>query len=215
MDDAVEWAGTNSAKRVRDESGESPEAKRLRAAGLIFLDILEDVDSSDRALAAPADGDLATVLKSLEEEIAFLSPIPSQQPEHVPAQAPSSTSASESDESRQSDLDYLLGASDDDLGLPPTVQSSDDGEGTEADPGEDGIHGDAVLGQIWGFEDEIPSYYESLDFGGFGEDDAAAEVGSGVEAVFDGGLFGYPDAAFYAQSDFADRSRRPESLPAV
>ncbi|MQM08255.1 hypothetical protein Taro_041110 [Colocasia esculenta] len=212
MGETVDSAVTNNAKRVRDESGESPESKRFRAADLILLDILEDVDSADRNLAALAAGDLAVVLKSFEEEITALSPHRSQEPQqqvkNKAPQPPPSTSTSDSDGLRQSDLDYLLEASDDELGLPPTSPPSDEREVTEDDLGNEATQG---FGQIWGLDDEIPNYYEAMGFEGFGQaDDKSPAVGTDGVA-FDGGLFEYPGAPDFPP----DCLWRPESQPAV
>ena len=89
----------NNKKRVRDDSpdseSDSAEVKRLREN---LLDFLDDSDS------VPTIQDLDSVMKSFEEEI---SPVPVVD------------LTSESGES-QPDLGYLLEASDDELGLPPS-----------------------------------------------------------------------------------------------
>lgn len=201
MEDAG-FGGIGVAKRRRDESEEAPEAKRIRAADLILLDILDDAD--------PSDGDLASVMRSFEEEIASFSPPPAdqQRPEGAATETPPSTEGR-----RGSDLGYLLEASDDELGLPPTVpSSSDEGEGAEGDLVEGGSQGTAVgFGQIWGLDDEIPNCYDALEFGVFGQDGRVAGGDDGV--VFDGGLFDYAD--FVSMAEFAEFSWQPESLPAV
>lgn len=197
MEDAS-YGVSSCAKRRRDEAEEAPDAKKIRAADLILLDILEDA-------ADPADGDLASVMRSFEEEIASFSSPPAGQ------QRVEDGGVSMSVEDRQgSDLGYLLEASDDELGLPPTVpSSSEEGEGAEGDNlGEVGNQGTDGLGQIWGLEDEIPSCYDALEFGVFGQDGGPGDV-----VVFDGGLFDYTDAA--ALAELAEFSWHPESLPAV
>ncbi|KAL6010906.1 hypothetical protein ACLOJK_001348 [Asimina triloba] len=177
-----------SKKRLRVDSDESPETKHFRPD---LLDILDDAD------AAGSTEDLATVMKSLEEEISQIMPAP------PPVQA----SESDSGES-QPDLGYLLEASDDELGLPPTSSSAGndwqdgfDAAGAEPEP--------VGFGQMWGFEDVIPSY-DALEFGtrldGEKADDGAV--------VFDG-LFNYEDVAGSGPSEFSEFSWRPESLPAL
>ncbi|CAA6665395.1 unnamed protein product [Spirodela intermedia] len=130
--------------------------------------------------------------------------------------------ASDSDDCAvQPDLSYLLEASDDELGLPPTIvptSSSDEGEATaEGDLGEE-VKPEAALfaPQIWGFDDEIPCYCDPLDLGlGQEDDENAAAAAAAGGALLDGGLFDYADVGPFGPSDFLDYSWRPESLPAV
>ncbi|KAJ8498617.1 hypothetical protein OPV22_009169 [Ensete ventricosum] len=178
-------------KRLREEDAdemESPEVKRLRAD--LLFDILDDDSGA-------GDQDLASVIKSLEEEIALPSPHPKTQLAQEP-----------SDVAGQPDLGYLLEASDDELGLPPTAAlwSVDEAAGASelgsvAEP-----EGSAGLGQIWGFDDAIDGY-EGFGLGIRPEEREAAEDG----LVLDGGLFDYGDEL----SGPYDLSWRPESLPAV
>ncbi|MQL88956.1 hypothetical protein Taro_021533 [Colocasia esculenta] len=209
--------GTHTAgsKRFHDESGETdessplqPQHKRLYAADRLLLDILEDMtDSGDRGPADPAAaGDLATVMRSFEEEIAALSSSPRPQQKCLEQIC---------DDLGQSDLGFLLEASDDDLGLPPTLPpSSDEGEVVDGDAGVGGgDRGLDAMGNLWAFDDDDRSCYEALRFGGFSEGDEVAGADDGV--VVDGDLFGYSDAGPSAASEFADLSWRPESLPAV
>ncbi|KAG8475675.1 hypothetical protein CXB51_032410 [Gossypium anomalum] len=104
----------NSKKRARDDSNESgldsPDVKRLRDD--LFLD---DSDS------LPLNQDLASVMKSFEEEIAA---VPSTSTESMPVVDLTSDSGDS-----QPDLGYLLEASDDELGLPPPTASTTDTEG--------------------------------------------------------------------------------------
>ncbi|XP_077210890.1 uncharacterized protein LOC143846344 [Tasmannia lanceolata] len=167
-DNSVSSNGNN--KRVRDDSDESPESKRLRAN---LLDFLDDSD-------APGDRNpaLASVIRSFEEEIHSL-----VDNDTLPAPLPSLEF--ESFESSLPDLGYLLEASDDDLGLPPTISGSDEND-KEGDS--DIFHvSPNLIGfdqMFWGFEDEIPSY-DALEFG-------IPEDGNGNEDTFVlfEGLFG-------------------------
>ena len=139
------------------------EAKRLRPEDL--LDLLDDETD------AAAVGDLASVMRSLEEEIAA-GDVGAPQPE----------------------LGFLLEASDDELGLPPA------GGATSDSSEEAGAAGDleeitGFGGQIWGFEDEIDGGY-----GGYGvtssPEAAAAAAAAAAEwgdDGFDAGLFGFAD----------------------
>uniref|UniRef100_A0ACD5VEA5 Uncharacterized protein n=1 Tax=Avena sativa TaxID=4498 RepID=A0ACD5VEA5_AVESA len=187
-----------SSKRAREADlaaaggGEGPEAeaKRLRPEDL--LDMLDDVVDTDAAAA----GDLASVMRSLEEEI--------------------SAGELELDVGPpQPELGFLLEASDDELGLPPaggSYTSSDDYAG--AGEPEDAA---AVFGaQIWGFEDEIDG---AADYG-FGAVTSSPEAAAAAAAAaaewgddgFDAGLFGFTDDSF-GPSDLA--ALRQETMPAV
>lgn len=196
----MEDSSTNenkSNKRVRDDSASSLELKRSRVDSVTDLSGLNRVDSETREINSPEPEkitddildmlddpdsepeieDLDSVIKSFEEEI--LNPDP----------------ATDSGE-----LVYLLGASDDELGLPPAFSPSD----------EQPVHKvsdlvinppDAVeLNENFAFVDELPGY-DSFGFG-IGEDN-----GGNVDFVTLGGLFDYSDGPEY--------SWRPESLRAL
>ncbi|KAL6007458.1 hypothetical protein ACLOJK_032956 [Asimina triloba] len=171
-------ADSDSSPESHTESQpDSPEAKRLHA------DLLEILDNPESA--GDKNDDLASVMKSFEEEIASSLPQP-----------PASDSVE-----RPPDLGYLLEASDDELGLPPTASERDD---LVRGPFE--AEG---LGQMWGFEDEIPSY-DALEFGirhvKENEEEEAA-------FVFEG-LFDYSDVGCWP-SEFSNVSWQPETLPAL
>ncbi|RRT32210.1 hypothetical protein B296_00055688, partial [Ensete ventricosum] len=185
---AMEESGDHKRRRGEDEGDgfpeiSSPEAKRIRE-NLLLDDILDDDSGA-------GDQDLASVMKSLEDEIALPSPPP--QPQSVVA-------------IDQPDLGYLFEASDDELGLPPPPPApSMSDEPPEADvavaPGVGGEMDGVGFGQIWGFDDEINGYGWLDEFGIRPEERAEAEL-NGV--VFDGGLF-----------DYADLPWRSETLPAL
>ncbi|KAJ8501267.1 hypothetical protein OPV22_011819 [Ensete ventricosum] len=178
-----------SRKRRRDEGEEespemsSPVAKRL------LLDILDDD-------ADPGDQDVASVMRSLEEEIALHSPLPHLTPQD----------AAQSDQ--PPDLGYLFEASDDELGLPPPAPSSS-GDGSEA-YNEEGFGFGFGFGQIWGFDEDLRGY-DGFEFGIRPDERAEAEDG----VVFDGGLFDYGEATPCGAPELADLSWRSETLPAV
>ncbi|KAJ8641872.1 hypothetical protein MRB53_018566 [Persea americana] len=190
-------ADSRSNKRPRvdlDESSpdspESPETKRLREN---ILDILDDEDAPDRD---PATQDLASFMKSFEEEIG----LSSSDSLHPPSQE------SEVGESLP-DLGFLLGASDDELGLPPTSSSGEENEKDE----EDILRGPSEtvgFDQMWGFEDEIPCY----DVLGYG---IRSEEKHEEDSVVLGGLFDFSDAVSGPPSEFSEFPWRPESLPAL
>lgn len=183
-----------SNKRAREADGEraapveAAEAKRIRPEDL--LDMLED----DADAAAPG-ADLASVMRSLEEEIEISA---GEFPDlEALATAP------------QPELGFLLEASDDELGLPPAAgggsdSSSDAGAGDLAGFGE----------QIWGFEDDID--------GGAGvtssPEAAAAAAAAAAEwgdDGFDAGLFGFEFAeANFGPSDL-EILRYENTMPAV
>jgi len=167
--------------------GPEAEAKRLRPEDL--LDMLDDVVDTD----AEAAWDLASVMRSLEEEI--------------------SAGELELDVGPpQPELGFLLEASDDELGLPPATgssSSSDDGAGGAWDAEEPAAFG----AQIWGFEDEIDGYA----YGGVTSSPEAAAAAAAAAAEwgddgFDAGLFGFGDDSF-GPSDLA--ALRQETMPAV
>ncbi|XP_039059898.1 uncharacterized protein LOC120203791 [Hibiscus syriacus] len=182
----------NSKKRVRDDSNESdldsPEVKRLRDD---FLDLLDESDS------LPVNQDLASVMKSFEDEISA-------------AQSTSTESApvvyltSDSGDS-QTDLGYLLGASDDELGLPPPMASTTGGEirseVTDLAPVDSHSSG---IGDLWGFEGQNRSY-DSLELGFFDN--------YYVDHVAYDGLFEYADV-YYDSSDISGQLWPPETLSA-
>ncbi|XWS23247.1 hypothetical protein CRYUN_Cryun29cG0105100 [Craigia yunnanensis] len=182
----------NSKKRVRDESTESdldsPEVKRFRED---LLDFLDDSDS------LPVNQDLASVMKSFEEEISAAASTST-------VSMPLLDLTSDSGDS-QPDLGYLLEASDDELGLPPPTATTGSEEVRSVETEWVRVDSDSsVIGELWGFEDQIPNY-DSFEF----------EIGdnySGDHVAYDG-LFECPDV-YYDSSEFSGLLWRPETLPA-
>lgn len=130
-------------KRTREEEEEevnSPAAKRFHAAD-VLLGILDDDCGADAG--GPVD-DLATVMRSLEREIALAAsaspPLPS-----LPALA---------------DLGYLLEASDDELGIPPAA-SEEEPLGEEAEAA-------AAVAAMWFGDDEMGGFGYGYGDGGLG-----------------------------------------------
>ncbi|XP_068642070.1 uncharacterized protein [Aristolochia californica] len=178
-------SATNKRPRVdSDELPESPQVKRIRDD---LFDILDDVEDRN-----PETQDLAYVMKSFEEQLG--------------PQPPTSDSGDS-----QPDLGFLLEASDDELGLPPT--STENGKVEEhqcilTDPASATATASAAgLGQIWGFDDDIPGYD---GFGVYTERDLNGEC----DVVFEG-LFDYSDGVCAPASELSDFSWRTESLPAL
>ncbi|GFP85339.1 hypothetical protein PHJA_000677600 [Phtheirospermum japonicum] len=169
-------------KRVRDEYEsleldiDSPEVKRLRDN---LLDSLDD----DPEICA-SNQDLDSFMKSFEEEI-------------TASPSAAAVRGGASGESRP-DLGYLLGASDDELGIPPPTTSSSPGElgaelvRVESDSSEFG-------GEFW----EIP------DYDAFGSGLGEAGSYNGEYPALDG-LFDYSDMGLGS----GDYPWRPETLPA-
>ncbi|MCE3216073.1 hypothetical protein HAX54_004735 [Datura stramonium] len=171
-----------------DVDVDSPVAKQIREDILDILDEPETVTDS----AVPEIQDLDSVIKSFEEEILRPSTLP-------PCNNFADLTSSHSGDS-QSNLGYLLEASDDELGLPPTVS-----------PENHIIDAESRLGNTIGFENELLRY-DSFDLGMLAGimdgDNYGGENDSDFVTV--GGLFDYPDPA-----NFSELSRLPESLPAL
>ncbi|KAG4400592.1 hypothetical protein AAZX31_07G086800 [Glycine max] len=208
-----------SKKRVRDESSYSPESQTqlvdspesesqrvdspeskirrvdssesqldsvLDSEVRLQDDIFNILDDADNVPERDSVQGLDSVIKSFEDEINAPG---SDSGSGDPTQEPDSGEL-------QSNLGYLLEASDDELGLPPTVV---DGEET-------GRVGPEMteLARLMGFEDDIPSY----DAFGFGSGFAAESDGGAGGFVTVDGLFDYSDPA-------ADVLWRSESLQAM
>lgn len=182
-----------SKKRDRDDSSElaesgSPEVKRLRD------DLLGFFDESD---PEPATQDLDSLMRSFEEEIATASSSP----------APVVDLTADSGES-QPELGYLLEASDDELGLPPSVTSISQQELDESAEFARVSTDSSEIGEMWRFEDQIPNY-DAFELEG-------GDVYSGsdtAEYVALDGLFEYSNLCYDA-SENSDFLWRQESLPA-
>lgn len=167
----------SSRKRARDDDPDelreldSAVVKRLRDD---LLGVCDDsgLDSAGR--------DLDSVMRSFQDEISA----PSTSITSPPVVIDLTSDSSES----QSELGYLLGASDGELGLPPSTAASVK-EAAELARVPSYLSG---IGDLWGFEtfyDQIPSY--DFEYGG------AIEDPEGEYAVaFDDGLFRFSDGCF-------------------
>ncbi|XP_078445953.1 uncharacterized protein LOC144714994 [Wolffia australiana] len=144
------------AKRSWDDVDvdETPLGKKFRSSDLEVLDELDE--------AEVAKSDLADVMRSLEEEIASSSP-----------SSCDVSSGSDDRDSKESDLGFLLEASDDELGLPPT-------ETSDFSPPE----------EIWSLEEEISNSYDDLDYDAYEKRFWQTEADETV--IYDGGLFDSP-----------------------
>ncbi|KAL6957748.1 hypothetical protein U1Q18_002335 [Sarracenia purpurea var. burkii] len=190
----------SNKKRDRDVSDvselDSPEVKRLRD------DLLGYLDDSDLCTAS---SDLDSFMKRFEEEISTSLPPP-----------PAVTVVdliSDSGES-QPELGYLLEASDDELGIPPSTTTSSGAdwntEVTElACVSSESL---AELGELWRFDDQILSY-DSFDFGIAGDVNNYNGVINNGEYVALDGLFDYSDPRV-GSNDAPAPMWRPETTPA-
>ncbi|RZB92676.1 hypothetical protein D0Y65_024575 [Glycine soja] len=149
-------------------------------------DIFNMLDDTDNVPERDSVQGLDSVIKSFEDEINAPG---SDSGSGDPAQEPDSGEL-------QSNLGYLLEASDDELGLPPTV-----GDGEEMGRAAPEM---AELARFVGFEDDIPSY----DAFGFGSGFTAENDGGAGGFVTVDGLFDYSDPS-------ADVLWRSESLQAM
>lgn len=179
-----------------DDSGvNSPEVKRIQDD---LLDILDDSDE-------PAIQGLDSVIKSFEEEILVADP----------ALGPAVVEVTSHCGGSQPDLGYLLEASDDELGLPPTFSSGDEEKIGAVDFEVVSGSGAVGFGEMLGFEHEIASY-DSFEFGlGCNPDgnSYASNYNDGGDFVALGGLFDYSDENF-VPPDVSGLQRQPESMSA-
>lgn len=170
-----------------DGNVQSPHAKRIQE------DLLNILDDSDPVIGPdPSIQGLDSVIKSFEEEIL------------VPTQAPLPQTSSDSGEYRP-ELGFLLEASDDELGLPPSFSSVEEQkfETVDAEGGE-GL-GAVRFGEMMGYEFPIPSF-ESFEFGICGDSETSKNNhGNSGDFVALGGLF-------ESAVDISELTWRPESL---
>ncbi|XAR55825.1 hypothetical protein NMG60_11036035 [Bertholletia excelsa] len=181
-------------KRVRDDSDEwdldSPEVKRLRD------DLLGGLDDSD-LFAASAD--LDSFMRSFAEEIT---------PSPPPPAADVVDLTSDPVES-QPNLGFLLEASDDELGLPPSMTTTSSEEVVELTRVPSNSSDE--FSDLWRFDEQIPSYY-SLDYAfAGGEEDNYNGNSNGGYVAFDGLFDSSDDVGLYGDSV---QLWRPETMPA-
>lgn len=201
VDSAGSDLGSPESKRVRagsepsPESADSdlcsPEAKRIQDDLLNILDDSEGVTDRD-----PAIQGLDSVIRSFEEEIL------------VPQVQSVLDLCVEAAETR-SELGYLLEASDDELGLPPSFGSSaeDDGKVADGDLPPAGFG----FGETMAFENEMTGY-DTFQFVPEASNSNNHETDN--EFVILGGLFDFPEGSC-EPDDGPEMLWRPESLPAI
>ncbi|XP_076956025.1 uncharacterized protein LOC143631052 [Bidens hawaiensis] len=176
-----------SNKRVRSDSDElavdSVEAKR------ILLDILDDSEVS-----TPSQ-DLDSFMKSFQDEIT---------PVLESTESTQLTELTELAESRV-ELGFLLEASDDELGLPPSDANSVSSlveKTTE-------LGDSAGLSELWGLDDQISSYGSFEYEFGYGDVNVSSGYSNGEYVALDG-LFDHTDLGFGS----SELTWQPETLPA-
>lgn len=164
---------SNSARRDAGLGLYSLDVKQIRED---ILDILNEPETVPDRLTEVQD--LDSVIRSFEEEIVH----PSTQP-------------------AQSDLGYLLEASDDELGLPPTVSASDYYVNAKTDTPENaaGIR----------FENELPRF-DSFEMNAGAGDGNSSGVYSNGDFMTLEGLFDYEESL-----EFSEFYRGEESLSAL
>ncbi|XP_048138798.1 uncharacterized protein LOC115734823 [Rhodamnia argentea] len=172
----------------------SPEAKRIQYDLLDILDDPEGVTDRD-----PAIQGLDSVIRSFEEEIL------------VPP-APSALDLSFEAAETRSELGYLLEASDDELGLPPSFVSSAEDDGKVAD-GELPTPAGLGFGETMAFENDM-SGYDSFEFVPEATSNGNNSHATGNEFVTLGGLFDFPEGSC-EPDEGPEMLWRPESLPAI
>lgn len=152
-------------------------------------DILNILDDTDNVPERDSVQGLDSVIKSFEDEML----VPGSDPGQVDL-----TPVNDSGE-LQTNLGYLLEASDDELGLPPTGASGEE-------PGRVGPEGEDLSG-FMGFDDDFPGH-DGFGFEtGFLTECAGDNTGAGGFVELDG-LFDYAEPA-------ADVLWRSESLQAM
>lgn len=189
---------SSSRKRVRDELEESrfdsPEVKRIKE------DLLENFDDTEFFTASH---ELDSFMKSFEEE---LSSAGSTVQEESAAAAAVVDLTYESGESRP-ELGYLLEASDDELGIPPSTSDVEKDELVRV-----ASDSTELSDELWKYDEGITNF-DAFEYGigdGGSYYNNIGGGGGGGEYVALDGLFDYSDGGF-GSSDYL---WRPETLPA-
>ncbi|KAK9048849.1 hypothetical protein SSX86_032184 [Deinandra increscens subsp. villosa] len=183
----------SSKKRVRSDSAES-ESDSVDAKK-ILLDILDDSDT------CTVSQDLDSFIKSFQDEI---SPAP-ELPADLTSESAESTESAGSTESRP-ELGFLLEASDDELGLPPSETNTS----LAGDEKTNGLGDSVELSELWGLDEQI-SNYGSFEYEfGYNDDVNISNYNNSGEYVALDGLFDHTDLGFGSP----DLLWQPETLPA-
>lgn len=193
---------SSSRKRVRDELEDSrfdsPEVKRIKE------DLLENFDDTDFFTASH---ELDSFMKSFEKEISSSGSTLAEESAAATASAAVVDLTSESGDS-QPELGYLLEASDDELGIPPSTSDVEKDESVSRVP----TNSAELSNELWRYDEGIPNF-DSFEFGigdgGSYYNNNNNTLGGGEYVALDG-LFDYSDVGF-GSSDYL---WRPETLPA-
>lgn len=193
---------SSSRKRVRDELEDSrfdsPEVKRIKE------DLLENFDDTDFFTASH---ELDSFMKSFEKEISSSGSTLAEESAAATASAAVVDLTSESGDS-QPELGYLLEASDDELGIPPSTSDVEKDESVSRVP----TNSAELSNELWRYDEGIPNF-DSFEFGigdgGSYYNNNNNTLGGGEYVALDG-LFDYSDVGF-GSSDYL---WRPEMLPA-
>lgn len=172
----------------------SPDAKRIQD------DLLNILDESDEPIIQGLD----SVIRSFEEEIL------------VPDFGTGTANAESCGVGSQPELGYLLEASDDELGLPPTFSGEEKSSEVNL-AAETGGSGAASFCEMIEFENEIPSF-DSFEFGLTCDSDGNSYNSSYNDSgdfVALGGLFDYSDENCTPAGEVAGLQWQPESLSAL
>jgi len=200
---------TDKRKRVRDDSDSLPNSLKLPRVDNSSSSESHRVDSAEFQLAR-VDPDFFSMLNDAENvterdpavEVEHLDSFIKSFEEEILAPPSSDPNLPPEPEVFEPNLGYLLEASDDELGLPPTVAPCEDESKHEIfDSGRVGPEGVDLTGFL-GFEDDIGSY-EGFGFVGYGDVD---DNGGGYVTI--DGLFDHAEPG-------ADILWRSESLQAM
>lgn len=198
-------------KRGREENDELSscdvsEAKRfngLTAQGEELLHLLEDMDPNDEKTLEDSEGLVEGVIRSLEEEIG-VHPSCSTDSLDENIELEDFLLAGNSLDTNV-ELGYLLEASDDELGIPPTLTGVPEDQSSSEESCADILDSPAVeneyYGDLWQFEDEVPGY-DLLGFG-YGFDVSRFNDTEGKDFVVNNGML-------FEHSD-VDQPRRQEA----
>ncbi|KAK4747143.1 hypothetical protein SAY87_026180 [Trapa incisa] len=191
---------------------DSPESKRLRLESDVgtldvkriqddLLDMLDDSDdgAADRDTAIQS---LDSVIRSFEEEIL------------VPEGSPAAPDLALDVVRGQTELGYLLEASDDELGLPPNFGTSEDDRNCDAADPPVEFPGAFEFNNSLGLVNELPEY-DCFGFGMCGVPDVGSDNHDKEQLVSLGRLFDNSGDSYDGGDDAPEYLWRQESLPAM
>lgn len=199
---------------IDTDSSDVTAAKRIRDDLLVLLDDT-DIDTTPPGDDVIGTGvhELDSVIKSFEEELSGSGGCT------LPTTTDGVISVSDSGEESHPELGYLLGASDDELGLPSTAhQTVEDHNliGDEVELIRVSSDSSGIGDELWQFDERLGSYDDPFGFGITG-----CDVGNTFSNDFVSldGIFDYSDVN-YGPSDYTtdennNTTWRQETLPAL